>query len=134
MSAAVVSGMPVLIATSDADELATLRQILEPGAEVFCARTCVEALRWLRTGRISLVLCAAELADGNWRFVLRNAQDRPVVVFSRFGDEGLWAEVLNFGAYDLLLMPFNAEEVRRVTAAALRFGEYSQAPQFPAVL
>jgi hypothetical protein len=45
-----------------------------------------------------------------------------VVVFSRFPDEGLWSEVLDLGVDDLLLMPFRAEEVRRVTAAAARSG------------
>jgi hypothetical protein len=60
------------------------------------------------------------LPDGNWRVILRQAQGRPVVVFSRFADEGLWAEALHFGVYDLLLLPFHAEEVRRVTAAAAR--------------
>ena len=68
----------------------------------------------------SVVLCDDELPDGNWRPIVDKAGDRPVLVFSRFADESLWCDVLDSGAYDLLLMPFNKEEVRRVTAAAAR--------------
>jgi len=35
-------------------------------------------------------------------------------VVSRLADERLWAEALNPGAYDMLLTPFEAEEVFRV--------------------
>jgi hypothetical protein len=39
-------------------------------------------------------------------------------VFSRLADESLWARVLNLGGFDVLMTPFEAEEVLRVTFAA----------------
>jgi hypothetical protein len=39
-------------------------------------------------------------------------------VFSRLADESLWAQVLNLGGFDVLMTPFEAEEVLRVTFAA----------------
>jgi hypothetical protein len=39
-------------------------------------------------------------------------------VFSRLADEYLWAEVLQLGGYDVLLKPFEEEEVARVALAA----------------
>jgi len=45
------------------------------------------------------------------------------IVSSRLADERLWAEVLNLGAFDLLLgSPFVAEEVVRVTQCASEAG------------
>jgi len=112
--------MAVVIATASASDLAELRDILQPEVEVRWAQTCREALPMLSEAPDAVVLCDAELPDGNWQTILRAAGERPVVVFSRFADEALWAEVLNFGVYDLLLLPFHREEVRRVTAAAQR--------------
>ena len=112
--------MAVLIATTSAADLATLGRILAPDAGVRTALTCADAIHHMNTAPISVILCDAELPDGNWRYVLARAGATPVVVFSRFADEELWSEVLHFGAYDLLLLPFDADEVRRVTAAAAR--------------
>jgi DNA-binding response OmpR family regulator len=44
------------------------------------------------------------------------------VVVSRNADERLWAEVLNLGGYDLLLKPYNANEVRRTIRGACHCG------------
>lgn len=41
-----------------------------------------------------------------------------LIVFSRLADESLWAKVLNLGGFDVLMMPFEPEEVLRVTFAA----------------
>ena len=37
---------------------------------------------------------------------------------SRLADEAFWAEVLNLGAYDVLMKPFDATEVFRVVSLA----------------
>ena len=42
------------------------------------------------------------------------------ILTSRVGDERLWADVINRGGYDLLLEPFDAVEVQRIVAAALK--------------
>jgi DNA-binding response OmpR family regulator len=41
-------------------------------------------------------------------------------VTSRVADDSLWAEVLNLGAYDLLMKPFDLTEVFRVVSLAWR--------------
>jgi FixJ family two-component response regulator len=43
-----------------------------------------------------------------------------VVVSARLADERLWSEVLWRGAYDVIVEPYEAEEVRRIVEGALR--------------
>jgi DNA-binding response OmpR family regulator len=50
---------------------------------------------------------------------LSKLPDSPVlIVSSRTADERLWAEVLNLGAYDVLVKPFDPTEVSRVVGLA----------------
>jgi len=44
-----------------------------------------------------------------------------LIVADRLAHEGLWAEVLNLGCYDLLMTPFEAAEVLRVVPLAWDF-------------
>jgi DNA-binding response OmpR family regulator len=72
---------------------------------------------------IPVVICEHSLPDGDWKLVLAELDKvavRPsLIVSSRLADERLWAEVLNLGAFDLLLgAPFEPEEVLRVTESA----------------
>jgi DNA-binding response OmpR family regulator len=41
-----------------------------------------------------------------------------LIAFSRLADEPLWAKVLNLGGFDVLMTPFEPEEVLRVAFAA----------------
>ena len=41
-----------------------------------------------------------------------------LIVSSRLADHRLWAEVLNLGGFDVLMTPFETEEVLRVTSSA----------------
>jgi DNA-binding response OmpR family regulator len=83
-----------------------------------------EALTWLRRQPSSVVLCEERLPDSGWKEVLRelgSLQDPPeLIVTSRLADDALWAEVLNLGAYDLLMKPFDLTEVFRVVSLAWR--------------
>ncbi len=51
--------------------------------------------------------------------------DRPAagvvrfIVVSRLADARMWVDVLDAGAYDLLVKPFQAEEIRAVVRQAL---------------
>jgi DNA-binding NtrC family response regulator len=72
---------------------------------------------------IAVVICEHQLPDGDWKLLLgdmnKSALQPNLVVSSRLADELLWAEVLNLGAFDLLLgAPFEADEVLRVTESA----------------
>lgn len=84
--------------------------------------------------KIGVVICEHSLPDGDWRVLLedtgRTALRPSLVVCSRLADDLLWAEVLNLGAFDLLLgAPFEREEVLRVTESAWSArGSGTQAP------
>ena len=84
-----------------------LRQLLSHGnSELHEASDC-------RQGR--------DYADGNWEDLLkataRYSPHRTPCVFSRLAEESLW-KVLNLGGFDLLITPFEPEEVWRITLAA----------------
>ena len=95
--------------------------------ELQVALTANDGLKRIRRrhGEIPVVICENSLPDGDWKLLLGALDDVPsrpsLIVFSRAGDERLWAEVLNLGAFDLLLGdPFVPEEVLRVTQSAWR--------------
>jgi DNA-binding NtrC family response regulator len=89
------------------------------------ALTAGDGLKAMRRNHyeIPVVICEHCLPDGDWKLLLAEldkAAVRPsLIVSSRLADERLWAEVLNLGAFDLLLSaPFVPEEVLRVTESA----------------
>jgi DNA-binding NtrC family response regulator len=72
--------------------------------------------------RYLVILTAAGLPDGTWLDVLSLARDRApgaeVIVTDPHADARFWAEVLNLGAYDLLVQPFCESEVCRILSNA----------------
>jgi DNA-binding response OmpR family regulator len=100
-----------------------LREILSQGNwELHEASGCSQALALLRSQRIPVLLCERGHADSGWKELLEATARLPappnLIVFSRLADESLWAEVLNLGGFDVLMRPFEPEEVLRVTFAA----------------
>jgi DNA-binding response OmpR family regulator len=83
---------------------------------------CCEALAVLRDQRVPVLLCERSHANGAWEDLLEGTASLPappnLIVFSRLADESLWAKVLNLGGFDLLMTPFDPEEVLRVSFAA----------------
>ena len=75
----------------------------------------------------SVVITEADLPVGTWKDVLEIMyllpKPPPVIVASIHADDQLWAEALNFGAYDVLAKPFDDTEVFRVLTAACMHGE-----------
>jgi len=86
------------------------------------AHTWKEALGLLNKQRIPILVCESQLLDASWKQVLAELSsipERPIlIVASRLADESFWAEVLNLGAYDVLMKPFDATEVFRVVSLA----------------
>jgi DNA-binding NtrC family response regulator len=84
--------------------------------------TLPSALAVLRENRIPIVVCERDLSPGTWRELLDHSARLPVpptlIVTSRFAEERLWVDALTFGAYDVLIKPFNAQEVCRVVEGA----------------
>jgi DNA-binding response OmpR family regulator len=112
----------LLFVSTSAEDRFQLRHLLPEKYTLHEASAFAEAARVLRERRISVLLCASELPDWSWRQFVEGARTRhpQVIVVSRLADERLWAEALNLGAYDMLLTPFEAEEVTRVIGLASR--------------
>ena len=118
------AGAAVVLAVSPvpADRV-RLREILSQGNwKLYEASDCREALEVLRGLSVPVLLCERDHADGNWEDLLKATARLPappnLIVFSRLADECLWAKVLNLGGFDVLMTPFEPEEVLRVTFAA----------------
>ena len=93
------------------------------GIEVLAVRNCSEARRMFEAQPpVQVVVTDAILNDGDWRRVLAMvAQGRrkiEVVVCSRLCDARLWLDVIEEGGYDVLVEPFEHDEVRRIVEAA----------------
>lgn len=79
----------------------------------------------LHQENVDVILAECDFPDGlGWNDLLDEVQNmggfQPVIVTSRLADDCLWAQVLNLGAYDLLMKPFDGEETVRVLAMAMR--------------
>jgi DNA-binding NtrC family response regulator len=114
----------VLLSISPVNEDHTvLKRILEPLRwRIEEAGCCEAAFQTLFRCPVSVIITSDMLPDGDWTRVLRHTQARSrtpnLIVASRLADERLWAEVLNLGGYDVLIKPFEADEVRRVVSLA----------------
>ena len=114
----------VLLISPSADEATTLSEMLaQVGIPSAHARNLKQARPMLEARAFAAVLTEARLPDGGWPDVLRLVSEIErqiaVVVTDRLADARLWADVLESGAYDLLLKPFCSGEVQRILANAL---------------
>jgi DNA-binding NtrC family response regulator len=121
----------VLAVSPHDPDLAVLSRILSHSAWTFLsARGVSEAGRLLQNHHVNVVLSERRLPDGDWKAVLdltAELQEPPqLVVMSTDGDERLWAEVLNMGAWDILMKPFHPKEVYRTIHAAWQHGANSR--------
>lgn len=113
----------VLLASSDADDHRVLPQILSHiNWRWHTSGGCQEALALLNDRVITVLLCERDQTDGCWRDLLEGiatlAAPPSLIVCSRLADDHLWAEVLNLGGYDVLVKPFDQQEVLRVAFLA----------------
>ena len=93
------------------------------GIDVLPVCNCNEARCVLETQlQMQVVLTDTTLPDGDWRealdIVVEARPNVQVIVCSRIADPSLWIDVLEWGAYDLLVQPYQCEEVRRILEAA----------------
>ena len=114
---------PVLLVSPCGDDHDVLPGILEhPHWEWHRTKSCRQALRVLSNHAIAVLICERDLPDGSWWNLLDAAMKLSappnLIVCSRLADDWLWAEVLNLGGYDLLIKPFDREEVSRVVFLA----------------
>jgi DNA-binding NtrC family response regulator len=134
------SHVRVLAISPQETDLAVLSRILSHSAWTLeTASTIAEAAARLQSSHYHVVLSERKLADGDWKKALdltsRMTEPAQLIVLSRDGDEKLWAEVLNLGAWDVLVKPFHPKEVYRTIHSAWQHGSASvrrRAPQLAA--
>ena len=108
-----------------------LKEILQRRARLDEAGTVPDMVRLLQDEAYDAVLCEQEISDGTWREALQELQARrvstPAIVVSQTSeaDEGIeeWTEVLQAGAFDLLLAPSQEYSVLAVLEHAVESGK-----------
>lgn len=113
----------VLAVSSCEQDLTSLQLIVHSeGWKLHCAHTFAEAVAFVHEHPAVVVISEPVFPDGDWKQLLSRliAKGHPsaLVVFSHLADEGLWGEVLRLGGYDVLLKPFDKDEVIRVIELA----------------
>ena len=120
--------LPKLLLVLSPDRKARLLQALDGGRFQIEYESNMDRARETLGGdvRFDLVFLDAEVSDGVWQSLLdwsrQHGTALAVVVCARMADHQLWGEVLQSGAYDLLVEPFNYTEVGRVVDGALNSG------------
>jgi DNA-binding NtrC family response regulator len=109
----------VLLVSTGRSDAEMLRPILEESsARLTAVRSYRDAVTALRRDAFAVVICEERLPDGSWKDILGhiaplNEAPRLIVIAPEFR-ESLYGEVLNLGAWELLLRPLKADEARRV--------------------
>ena len=113
----------VLLLCSDEHQAVRLEELIEDHANLTRARDLDELSALLATACFKAVFCAWSFYGGTWRNTLLEAlrfqPDLPVLVLSSTGGEREWIEVLEAGAFDLLVPPYNKNTVLAVLEQAI---------------
>jgi len=99
------------------------RWLKKAGLRTLCSVTVGGALQKLARAPVGLLLCEAELPDGNFRDLLRHVNRSgaavPVVVLSPSDDCEPYLSAMRDGAFDYLAYPSPHNEMERVVHNAL---------------
>ena len=121
----------VLFIGSNSAEVA---EILAQFASVTRVLTVPTALPRGKTEAYDAVFCDWDCAGGTWKDVLAKLKELnlqiPLVVLSRCGCEKEWVEVLEAGAFDFLVPPYNSAQILAVLEHALASTQPSIAHSF----
>jgi len=112
----------ILLVGSDPDG-SLLGEMLTHYAAVTRVEGISEALANLETKDYDVLFCQWEIAEESWKSILQEIQKRgremPVIVFSHCGGEREWTQVLEAGAFDLLVPPYRSYQILTVLEHAL---------------
>lgn len=112
----------VLLALAEGNDLVTAGAILaDAGLTPVLSRCCREALRQVCNGQPKALLCDRYLPDGDWKDLiswLAESPEPPRVIVLAGNEPQFCAEAINLGAYDVLMRPLDADELRRVMLIA----------------
>ena len=113
----------VLVVMPAQRRLGLLPILEQNGMEVHVAGNFRDAQQKLADQSYDLVFVDAELPGGSWQQLVEtvsaSGKNCEVIVCSRCGDDRLWAEVLQCGAYDLIPEPYDDREVARIAQSAM---------------
>ncbi|HTS24532.1 MAG TPA: response regulator [Bryobacteraceae bacterium] len=113
----------VLSVSSNGEDRAFLERIFQSDWTIIPKATIASALSVLREMTIPIVTCDCDTTP-MWVEMLEHLSHLPdpplFIVTSRMADERLWVEALNLGAWDVLVKPFDTEEVTRIVSIAWR--------------
>jgi len=117
------AGVEILLVSGGSADYACLCHIIDHSNwKLHRAQDCQEALAFLQQHPVGVVITQVSLPDGCWKDLLaeltRVGCPPNLIISSRLADEQLWAEVLSLGGYDVLMTPFEREEVFRVGSYA----------------
>ncbi len=114
-----VPGFSCVYLASSAREAELVSSLVESEqVRIYHAVSLEDAEARLKLTRSRVLLSNTSFRRGNWKdaleMSLRLRPQAALVVASRLADEKLWLGVLEHGAYDLILKPFQADELCRV--------------------
>ncbi len=115
----------LLVAPFDEHLISLLRILGHTRWDILWHTNLEDALASFTEEHVDVVICDRELPDGDWKHVVRRVRtlnNAPAaIVTSLAWDDRLWADVRNQGGYDVLMKPYDGEEVLRTIALAERF-------------
>ena len=114
----------LLVGDYDSERLLFHDVFRKAGWRLFEAQHRRAALRCLDRNPVHVVVSKQTVRDWSWKRLLadlrRHVRPPQLIITSNLADERLWAEALNWGAYDVLAEPLHKDEVERVIASARR--------------
>ncbi len=101
----------VLLLVSDKDDKRRLEQNLTPYAELSWASHPEHVSGALHGDTFDVAFCAGRELIRSWREILKSVRDLnpdlPVIILSETAGEREWVDMLDAGAFDLLVSPYS---------------------------
>ena len=108
----------VALVTEDGTQAKAIEDLLRNYVVLAQARGVSDLPELLRTREFDALFCGQFVRGGSWKDALEAIRthklDLPVIVLSRTGGEKEWVEVIEAGAFDLLVPPFGTRQLLSV--------------------
>jgi len=113
----------ILLLSSDDAEWRNWEEIFREHATLRRVRNLAELQNSLQDDFYDALFCGWKFTSGTWSEALwqvrQQCPDLPVVIFNGTGDEREWVKVLEAGAFDLLVAPYQKRTVLPVMEQAV---------------
>ena len=117
----------VIVVDDDAEVLKTLRKILlRRGYEVFPFESSVQAVEFLKKGKVDLILSDLKMPEMDGIQFLNRAKGlhpkTPFILITGFATLDTAISAIKWGAFDYLRKPFEVKKIYEVIDRALKEG------------